>query len=37
MLLTTDAVIVEIPKKENGSWDMWWMGGMWWMWWMPMM
>lgn len=37
MLLTTDAVISDTPKKEDNShadmgW-MWWMGGMW-MWWM---
>jgi chaperonin GroEL len=37
MFLTTDAIIVEAPKKEShdhvGSpmWWMWWMGGMWWM------
>lgn len=35
MFLTTDAVIVDAPKKESHdhwSWmPMWWMGGMWWM------
>ncbi len=37
MFLTTDAVIVDSPRKEwsdsnNWSWAaMWWMGGMWWM------
>lgn len=33
MLLTTETVIVEKPKKDEDSW-MWAMGGMWWMWWM---
>ena len=37
MFLTTDAVVVDKPKKEEPlpwGWDMWgmgWMGGMWWM------
>ncbi len=41
MFLTTDAVIVDAPKKDGGTpdlwaaaaamWGMWWMGGMWWM------
>lgn len=43
MFLTTEAVVTDIPKKENeSSWNpwtppMWWMGWMWGMWWMPMM
>jgi len=40
MLLTTETVISEAPKKENSTPDLWWMwgmGGMWWMWGMPMM
>lgn len=36
MLLTTDAVVVDKPKKDEwaSAWgmDMWGMGGMWWMW-----
>jgi len=36
MFLTTDAVIVDAPKKDSdspaGMWGMGWMGGMWWMW-----
>ncbi len=41
MFLTTEAVITDLPKKDN--WDspamppMGWMWGMWWMGWMPMM
>lgn len=37
MFLTTDAVIVDSPKKDSCScnngweWNTWWMGGMWWM------
>lgn len=41
MLLTTDAVVSDAPKKdEPATPDMWWMGWMWsmgWMWWMPWM
>jgi chaperonin GroEL len=35
MVLTTDAVVTEAPKKDDGHnhapdmWGMWWMGGMW--------
>jgi hypothetical protein len=35
MFLTTDAVIVDSPKKDSCSCNNWWwagaMGGMWWM------
>lgn len=34
MILTTDAVVVDKPKKDEPAMDMWWMGGMWGMWWM---
>jgi hypothetical protein len=29
MFLTTDAIVVDAPKKESSTPDM---GGMWWMW-----
>ncbi len=34
MFLTTEALIVDIPKKEEPSMPQWWMGGMGWMGWM---
>lgn len=42
MFLTTEAVVTDLPKKDDNLWawsipPMWWMGWMWGMWWMPMM
>lgn len=37
MLLTTETVVIEAPKKESSTPDLWWMGWMWGMWWMPWM